>query len=352
MPHHPLQVGQRHRRVTGHPVGRRMTKVMQRPVRAHRGAGPGEHQPGRVVSQRPERAPQRPPQRLIPPSGDEPAHLSLIQPQPHERVRGCGQLLQLLCPLADHRDQLLPGIGVGGRRAQQLRSPRPGRDPERDQRPVPVRTQQREQLVEPLIRDLPRHPPRSLRPVPPGALASKRLHRVVMRVRPSPPPTPGQRERVDHRPGASLQVKIVKAAQHALAVHHRRRRIPAARRPLASNRVRRPRSRRPSGRSSAGIPPARPRRLISQPDPAAEIPRLGAGRLIPADPRRPQEPPPAQQIHPIRPVRRRRAPARSQFTEELRRRDNQRAASIDQPERLEQIPGRLKRPEQRHHQPR
>ena len=352
--HHPLQVGQRHGRVAGHPVGRRMTQVMQGPVRAHRRAGPREHQPGRIVGQCPERTPQRPPQRLIPPGGDQPVHLRLIQPQPHESIRRRRQLLQLPCPLADHRDQLLPRISIGGRRAQQLAGPRARRHPQRHQRPVPVRAQQREQLAEPHIRDLPRHPPGQLRPVPAGALGRERLHRVVMRVRPAAPPAPGQRERIDHRPGASLQVESVKATQHALAVHHRRRRIPAARGPLARYRVRRPRRhRRPQPRCpTSGIPPVRPHRLVSQPDPAAEVPGLSTGRLIPADPRRPQEPEPAKNIHPIRPLRRRRPPARSQFPEVRRSRGNHHPASVDQPERLEQIPGRLKRPEQRHHQPR
>ena len=37
MPEHPLHVGQRHRRVAGHPVSRRMTKIMQPPAAAQRG---------------------------------------------------------------------------------------------------------------------------------------------------------------------------------------------------------------------------------------------------------------------------------------------------------------------------
>ena len=76
-----------------------MTKILQGPVRAQDGAGPGEHGPGRIVGQRPERPPQRPPQRLIPASGHQAGHLRLIQPQPHERIRGRGQLLQRPWPL-------------------------------------------------------------------------------------------------------------------------------------------------------------------------------------------------------------------------------------------------------------
>ena len=66
VPEHPLHVGQRHLRVPRHPIRRRMPKIVQRPVRPQRGVGPGEHRPGRVIGQRPQRFPQRPPQRLVP----------------------------------------------------------------------------------------------------------------------------------------------------------------------------------------------------------------------------------------------------------------------------------------------
>ena len=110
-----------------------MPQIMQGPVRPQRRVGAGEHQPGRVITQRPPRPPQRPPQRLIPASGHQPPDLLLIQPQPHERVRRGGQLLQRTRPLADHGDQLLPRIGIAGRCAQQLRCPGTRRHPERDQ---------------------------------------------------------------------------------------------------------------------------------------------------------------------------------------------------------------------------
>jgi hypothetical protein len=73
-------------------------------------------------------------------------------------------------------------------RTQQFGGPRPGRHPERHQRPVPVRAQLREQLIEPLIGDLPRHPPHRLGPVPAGAPPGERLHRIAVRMR---PPWPG-----------------------------------------------------------------------------------------------------------------------------------------------------------------
>ncbi len=177
----PLHVSQRHLRIAGHPIRRGVPKIVQRPVRPQRGVGAGEHRPGRVVAQRAERAPQRPPQRLVAAGWHQTGHLRLIEPQPDERVRRGRQRLQRPGSLAHHGDQLLPRVGVGNRGAQQLRGPRTGRDPQRHQRPVTVRTQLREQRVEPLVRDGPRRPRHHLRPIPAAALTDERLHRVVMR---------------------------------------------------------------------------------------------------------------------------------------------------------------------------
>ena len=168
------------------------------------------------------------------------------------------------------------------------------------------------------------------------------------------PPAPGQRKRVDHRPGARLQVEVVKAPQHGLAVRHRRRRIPPAAGRLARHRVRRSR-RLPfpatAGRTAARIPPVRPGRLIGQLNPAQEIPGFRPGRLIPRHLHSPQEPEPAQQVHPIRSLRRRRPPGCCHLPQIRRRRADRPARGIGQPERLEQVPSRLKRPAQRHRQP-
>ena len=112
--------GQRHGRVAGHPVGGQVPQVMQGPVGAERVVGPGEHPVGRVIAQLAERAAQRPPQRVVRPGRDQAVQLRLIQPQPHERVRGGRQLLQVPCPLADHGDQLLPRVGVPACHAEQL----------------------------------------------------------------------------------------------------------------------------------------------------------------------------------------------------------------------------------------
>ena len=323
MPEYPLHVGQRHGRVAGHPVSGRMTKIMKPPAAAQRGAGPGEHRPGRVVGQRPERPPQRPPQRVIGPRRDQPVHLLLVKPQPHERIRGGRQRLQRPRPLPDHRDQLLTRVGVRAPGAQQLGGPGARGHPKRHQCPVPVRPEPGEQLIEPLVRDLPRYPPRYLRPVPPHALGPERLHRAAMRIRPAPPAA-GQRERVHHRPGASLQVELIKATQNRLAVRHRRRRIPPVRR--------------------------RTTRLAGELNPAAEIPGLHPGRPIPADIHRPQEAEPAQQVHPIRPLRGRRAPARLQIPQIRRRRRDAHPIDINNLIRLEQVTRHLKRTAAQHPQ--
>jgi hypothetical protein len=48
---------------------------------------------------------------------------------------------------------------------------------------------------------------------------------------------PDQRERVQHRASPGLQMEVVKAAQHALAMRHGRRLVPIATRPLAGHRI-------------------------------------------------------------------------------------------------------------------
>jgi hypothetical protein len=300
-----------------------MAKIMQPPAAAQRGAGPGEHRPGRVVRQRPERPPQRPPQRVVGSRRHQPVHLLLVEPQPHERIRGGRQRLQRPRPLADHGDQLLTRVGVRAPGAEQLSGAGAGGHPERHQCPVPVRHEPGEQLIELLIRDLPRDPPRCLRPVPPGVLSPERLHRAAVRIRPAPPAT-GQRERVHHRPGASLQVEIVETPQHRLAVRRRRRRVPRVRHRTA--------------------------RLAGELNPAAEVPGLRPGGLIPSDTGRSQEAEPAQQVHRIRPLRGRRAPACLQVAQIRRRRRDGHAVGINDPVRLERVPCPLNRTRSGNHQ--
>jgi hypothetical protein len=80
----------------------------------------------------------------------------------------------------------------------------------------------------------------------------------------------------------------------------------------------------------------RPSRLDRDLQPPDEIARLDPGCLIPPDPERPQEPEPAQQIHPIRTLRRRRPPARRQLGKERRHRLDGRTLAVHQPIRREQ----------------
>ena len=144
MPQHPLHVGQRHLRVPGHPIGRGMPQIVQRPVRAQRGVGAGEHRPGRVIASAAETGAAASttaarPARPAPARPAAPDTAAATRTRPVTAGSGCNAPGSL----ADHRDQLLARVGVADRGAQQLRGPRPGRDPERDQRPVPVRAQLR-----------------------------------------------------------------------------------------------------------------------------------------------------------------------------------------------------------------
>jgi hypothetical protein len=206
--------------------------------------------------------------------------LLLVEPQPHERVRRRRRRRERLDrprSLADHRDELLAGVGARPRDAQELRCPRAGGDPERDQRPVPVRPEPGEQLVEHAVGDLPGNRLRDSRPEQAGLPPRERLQRVVMRVR---PPRPGQRERVHDRPGPGLQAIRVEAPAYRFAVRHRRRREPYRRRP------------RPGYRPNHGRPPPG---LFRELEPAAEVPGLHPRRLAPRHLDGPGEPEPAQQ---------------------------------------------------------
>ena len=153
-----------------------------------------------------------------------------------------------------------------------------------------MRRQPGEDLVELIIGNGPRNPGRQPRPVKTAAFMLMRLHRVVMRMRPSATTGTVQRERIEHRARAGVTVEVVKATQHRLAMHHHR------------NRIRR--TGRGTGRRLTvpfGPPtPVRPRRLTGHLQPTAEIPGLDTGRPVPRHPDRPQKPEPTQQVHPIR----------------------------------------------------
>ena len=177
-------------------------------------------------------------------------------------------------------------------------------------------------------------------PVPPRTLTAVRLHRVVMRMRPPAPP-PGQRERVDHRASPGLAMEIVKAAQDALAMRGRGRRVPAAGRRLPRHRVRHPgpdpgRAGR-TARTGRIARTARPAGLDRDLDPAAEVPGLRPRRLIPRHPGRPQEPVPPQQRDRIRAQRGLGPAGRLQVPQERRDRADRGSDRIAQPVRLPRI---------------
>ena len=309
-----------------------------------------------VIGQRPERAPPRPPQRLIEAARHQALHLRLIQPQPHERVRRRRKLLHQPGPLADHRDQLLPGIGIPGGSPQQLSGPRAGRHPQRDQRPVAMRGEPGEQLAEPLIGDAARDPLGQPGPEQAGPLVAVGGHRVVMRARAPAPALPVQRERIHHRARPGLEVEIVELPQHALAMRRGRRGITTAWPRLASHRIRCPPLRRRRGNVSSRLPGgpapfgpvARAAWLDCDLDPPAEVTSLAAGRLIPRHPDRPAEPEPPQQVHPIRPLCRRGPPSSLQVSQVNRDRPDNLTRRIDQPIRIPRTARRLKETSLRH----
>ena len=334
MAKHELHVSQRQGRILGHTVGRGVPQRMQRRRGASLLVHPLEHAVHRMIGQRPDRAPQRPPQRLPPPGGDQPGHLHLIKPQPHERVGGSGQLLQMAGALTHDSDQLPPRIHPRHRGRQQLRRPRPGRHIERHQRPVPVRRQPREDLVELLIRHAARNPGRHPRPEQPAALVAIGLHGIVVSVSPAATAEPVQRKRVDDRTGARIPVQVIEGPQHRLRMRAHRRRIRPAR-----------------GRAR---PPRPPRRRPLAPDlkPPAEITRLDAGCPIPAHSRGIKEPEPPQQIHPIRADRGLRSPRRKKIPEEPGRSRHHRAVRTGQLIRLVTIARRGQPAPPGHHQAR
>lgn len=274
----------------------------QGPVGAQRGVRALEHAVGGVVAELPERPAQGPPQGFVAAGGHQAVELSLIEPQPYERIGGRRQLLDGPGALPDYDDQLLAGAGVAIAGAEQFRGSRSRRHPEGHQRPVAMRAQLSEQVVEALVGDAARQPLHDPGPIQPRAFLAKGVHRIVMRVRAASWPDEG--ERVDHRARARVAVEVVEATQHALAVAAGGSRALGARLGLARHRVRRGRH------CSAGL-----RGLVGDLDPAREVAGLGPRGLIPRHVDRPQKPEPAQQVHPVRALRRRRPTDRLQIAQ-------------------------------------
>jgi len=212
-----------------------MPQVVKAPVRPEGLIRPHEHRPRRVVGQPAERAPPRPPHRIIAARRDQPVQLLLIQTQPHERVRRGRKRLQRPRSLAHDGDRLIARADAGAPGRQQLRRPGPRGDPERHQCPVPVAAQCREQLGERRVRNLAWNLLSHPWPVPPRLLVGERVHRIAMGCGPAGPA--GQRERA-HDPGTRLQAGAVERTEHALAVRYRRRRISRSRCLLPGHRIR------------------------------------------------------------------------------------------------------------------
>ncbi len=119
---------------------------------------------------------------------------------------------------------------------------------------------------------------------------SKRLHRIVVGVRPAEA-TRMRRERIHDRPGACFAVELVEQPQDRLAVNDGARRVS-------------------SNRRDARLPPAvgAPTWILALAasewlkghlNPDAEVPCLDASRAIPVDLYRVQETKPPQQIHAV-----------------------------------------------------
>ena len=212
---------------------------MHRVIGAQQHVDPLEHRPQSLVVHRLAAQPvavitaaQRPPQGLERFQRIEPGQ---IQPDPHERLRaGREPLLRPRALPADPHELLAP-VQVAAPHAEQLAGTGTGADPQREDRPVPVRPQPREQLVPPLVGHRPRRAPGNPRVITNLPLRPERSQGVVMLVRPAAAPV--QRDRVDQRPAAQLDPVLVKAPQHRIAVPDRPRLVLITEIALAGHRV-------------------------------------------------------------------------------------------------------------------
>jgi hypothetical protein len=268
----------------------------QGPVRSEQLVDPGEHHPGRVVGQRPERLAQCPPHRLGWPARDEVQHLVLVEPQPDKRVSRGRQVLQCPAALADHADCLVLGSEQSLNDAEQFGGPCASGNPERDQRTVPVGGQPGEQLAERLVRDAPRRRLGLLRLVggPPRWLPEE-LHRVVVGIQTPVLSAFSLGKRVDQRTAVHLPVVLIERPDRCASMAPGPRRVVSPGWRLASKRV--------HGAGGRGIRPARPGGLLDSLEPQGEVTGLGPACDVPADLDRVQEAEPAQQLVGIRPQR-------------------------------------------------
>jgi hypothetical protein len=204
-------------------------------------------------------------------------------------------VLQHLAALADHADRLVLESEQSLNDAQQFGCARPGRDPERDQRPVPVAGQAGEQLAERLVRNAPRGRLGFLRLVcGPAWWLPEELHWVVVGVQAPVLSAFSLRKRVDQRAAVHFPVVLIKRPDCRASMAPGPGRVDPAGRRLPRERIDQTRSR--------GIGPAGPGRLLDGLLPQGEVTGLGPA-CVPGNPDRPQETEPGQQLVGIRPQR-------------------------------------------------
>ena len=123
---------------------------------AERGVRPVEHRPAGVVGEGAARAAPRPPQRLVATDRHVGEDLGLVEAEPDEGIGRGRHLLEDASSLADDGDELASRIGIADGRTEQLRGANARGDVEGDERPVAVRGEPGEELVERLVGDPPR----------------------------------------------------------------------------------------------------------------------------------------------------------------------------------------------------
>lgn len=302
------------------------------PVRPQLAVRSAEHRPQRVVVQRlvdPATPIDRPPDLVA--RADGAADVGQVEAQPYERFWARWQPLLGLGSFADHPDQLLAPVDIRTLHAEQLGGAGTGAHPHRQDRPVPVTAQRREQRIPLLVRHRPRLPLRQARVVTQPPVRLEDLQRVVMRVRPAST-RPIEHYWVHQRPFTTLQPELVESPQHGIAMPHRRRLVAVPEITLPSDRI-------DQARSRPRLDPLRCYRLGRLPEPQHEIPDLRRGRLIPGHADRDQEPPPPQQRQRIAAHRVRRPSPRDEVPQECLRRQDRRSEAVDQHPRHHTIGG-------------
>nr|WP_241989752.1 hypothetical protein [Streptomyces sp. AC1-42W] len=312
VPEDPLDVGERQLGVVDHGVGGGVPQVVEGPVGAQDLVRPHQDRAEDGVVQRPDRAPQRHPQRLAGAEADAVlAGRLLVEPQPDERVRRRRQPLEFAASLAVNADQLLPDVDELASDAEEFGGAGAGGDVEGEDRAVPVAGHPREQLVEEPVRDRAGNPLGLLLSVGRPAVALVELHRVVVGVQlPGGVGLPRPGHRVDDRPATGDRLEVVELLHHGQVVVDGPGRVPGARVELAGDDVHR-----------AGpwrVRPPSPRGLAGLLEPQDEVPDLRPAGSFPRVLDRPEEALPAQQSPPVRLQRLHAQVAGAEILEEVR----------------------------------